>query len=259
MSQAIAGMPTGLYVSWPAPYGQPAQKPLPRVVIVQSTVPAGSLIIPVRSEYGTYLIPHGAMLRFGTTPVLVTETIEVRSNGTRGVKVLDPHSPDSGVSVTLGAGTRGHWNSLYRVLGTSDSDLQLSEVTQEATSVVHSGHPSPVWAERVITSKNWTLPRRGRYRPADMAYQAIRQAALEDREVWVERVLPSENGNPAEVESGRALITGFGKTAPADGVIDAAWVFTGQGPLSMAEPPVATTGVMLDFSKPGNTINLTFV
>ena len=259
MSNFVRGMQTGLYVSEPAPYGQRASRSSIGLR-VRAYTPAGSPTIAVRRNAGTPVhVPAGSILRFATLSVMVTQggTLTTGADTTLHVQALDG-APGTPISLEFGSWL--YFDGMLRVTGTSDSELSISESPADATSVVYEGAmASAVWSETTITSKGWTLPRRGRFRPNDPAYQAVRTAALQGREVFVERVLPDENGEPAEITAGRALITGFATPAPAGGIVDANWVFRGQGPPNTERAELDLSNVMLDFRDPRNAINLTFV
>lgn len=259
MSSFVRGMQTGLYVSEPAPYPQGGTLTAVRIS-VQEYRPAGSTSVPVRIASGQSLprlaIPAGSPVAVATTQFLVTTDAEVRTDVVQDLQIAGGLP----ISLSVGAVLWAAPQSLNKVHGTSDTDVEITTGTQDATSAI-SNSPAAAWSVPAVTSKSWRLPRRGRFRPTDPAYRAVRQAALgDDLVLFVRRVLPDEQGEPVQAEGGWAIITEFSAPAPADGVVDAAWVFQGVGPLEDGVGAVQPdlSGVMLDFSKAGNAINFGF-
>lgn len=255
MSDIVRGMPTGLYVSDPALYGQSDTAPAIRIS-VREYRPRGSTSLPVRlaTDQGmsSTTLTVGTVLAVATAIIYVTKTTEVRTGATVPLEV-------SPLPISLSRDSRlwTELRDLHRVQGTSDTDLEVTVNTQDATSAIGTS----TWAVPAVTGRSWRMPRRGRFRPHDAAYRAIRRTALEDDlAVYVRRVLPNENGDPTQVEGGWATITNFRTPAPADGVVDATWVFEGIGPLQ-GEGSVRPNldRVMLDFRRSKNIINVGFV
>src|SRR5690625_3435239 len=257
MSEVVKGMPTGLYVSDPLPYGQDAGA-IPSIRLdVSEYRPAGSSTLPVRLTTGqgasSFKITTGAIITVATVSFEVATDATLTTGTTVELSVTPLPLSLSNGSVLWAAR-----ESLHRVHGTSDTDVEITTTTQDATDVISGS----AWNVPVITSRSWRLPRRGRFRPNDPAYQAVRRAALEDDlQVAVRRVLANEAGQPAQTEGGMAIITNFNTPAPADGIVDATWVFQGVGPLTEGSGRVEPepTGVMLDFRDGGNAINLGFI
>lgn len=260
----VKGIHTGLFVSEPAEFGQAAAIQ-DYVLPVRNTAPQGSLTVRVRLNTGhpPLLLPAGALLRAASTYMLSTSEILLVDNEQRHVPVRAVNGT-AGTPRALNLGARLYWDGLARVTGTSNSELRISESTQERLSVVYDAEDGPLpWVAAEVLSKHWTLDRAGNYKPTDPAYLAVEKAAVEGREVFVRRILPDEVGEPARLQEGRAFISNFRSAAPADGIVTASWEFRGQGPLSSRALTEVHYGlvpeVMLDFRQPSNAVYQMFV
>lgn len=262
MSNFVLGMPTGLTVSAPAPSEEPEV-----ILTAQGHRAAGGPSIRIRSNIRTR-IKAGWVVRIATAFGVVTADTEVfpAQSSDLPLDTLTPTGTQPGNPVSLSAGGKAYLvpgaSFGVTVHGTSDTDLQINEVTQDSTSAL--GNPEVVWATDEVVSKNWQLDRRGLYHANDPGYRAVEESALTGDLLKVRRVLPDANGSPHRVQSGFARVTAFRNPSPATGVIEASWVFKGHGPLAVApasgEPvipdvDVDLSGVMLDFTSSEKSIN----
>lgn len=229
----VLGVRSGVYVSDAAPAGAQALEPETVVLEVGEAAAAGALSLQLSSTLPVTLRANQVLTFNAGTPaavtVIVTEDTPV-SNAASAVPV-DAAEGDEGIGIpaAIDADSVAEWDQLYRVLGTSGSGLTVGESTNELNSVTYDTAQAMTWDESAITSKNWLMNRAGRFKPRDHAFQQVQLANLEGREVFVKRVLADEDGVPALIQKGRSQITGYSDDAPADGIVDASWTFTGQG------------------------------
>lgn len=143
----------------------------------------------------------------------------------------------SGLDGTIAAAETFSNTLLYRVLGTSSTNVTINENNvQQLQSVTYETTDTMSWDSSDAASKGWQVPRQGRYKVNDYAYRQVRTAALNDKEVWLEERLPDEAGDVGEVWAGRAKVRNFDIAAPADGIVDATWTFVGQGAPTVTNP-----------------------
>lgn len=222
------GMFAGIYVGRPAARrGQRALHPAPVTFTAAAAAAEGDTSLSLTAPTSVSL-PENTVLNFDGVYVVVLETTTVDSTAT---PVPVSGLETEGIPADIAENDTSEWHGLMRVMGTTNTELALSEGTSNLTSVTYDSQFRMEWDEITITSKGWTLNRQGNFKPSDPAYQAIRDAALDGLEVPVLRILPDENGDPVEFERGRSLITGFNNPAPADGIVTATWTFSGQGRL----------------------------
>lgn len=226
----VRGMFTGIYVGTPAARRNArALFPAPATFTVDEAASAGATTLTLTAPESVSL-PENTVLNFGGVYVMVTETTSV---GTSPTPVPVSGLETEGLPDPIAADEEAVWHGLMRVMGTTSTELSLTEGTSNLTSTTYDSGMRMEWDEIQITSKGWTLPRQGNFKPTDPAYLAIREAGLKGLEIPVLRILPDENGDPAEFQRGRSLITGFSVPAPADGIVTASWTFTGQGRLEV--------------------------
>lgn len=235
------GMPTGLYVSAAAPAGQKATKPTPVTITVGTGVSAGVTTVSLSSSANVTLEENQILVFNAGDPdeVALIVTAQTAVTGTPGavpVDAVDGVAGD-GIPGDLASSDTATWDQMYRVLGTETSDFNVTEGTQELSSVTYDSGQNMSWDEQEITSRGWNIPRGGRFKPNDPAYKAVRACGLSKREVWVKRILADEDGAAAQIEQGRATVTGFSNTAPASGIVDANWTFQGQGEPEVTDAP----------------------
>lgn len=234
------GMPTGLYVSAAAPAGQKATKPTAVTLTVGTGVSAGATSLSLSSSADVTLVKNQILIfNAASTPVPVLVTADTAVTSTPGavpVDAVDGLAGD-GIPDDLSSSDTATWDRMYRVLGTETSDFNVTEGTQELSSVTYDSGQNMSWDEQEITSRGWNIPRGGRFKPNDPAYKAVRACGLSKREVWVKRILADEDGAAAQIEQGRATVTGFSNTAPASGIVDANWTFQGQGEPEVTDAP----------------------
>jgi len=263
LSVHTLGRPTGLTVGGAPPAASGQQI----VLTAQGHRAAGGPSIRVRSNHPA-LVRAGSVVRMATAYGLVTADTQVWPGQSSDLPLdtVTPTGVQPGNPISLSAGGKAYVVSTaiasIPVYGTTDTDLQINEVTRDATSAV--GDAATTWTVEEVSSKSWQLDRRGLYRASDPGYQLIEAAALSGAPVLVRRVLPDEDGNPDKVQTGLALVTAFRNPSPAAGLIEASWVFKGVGKLtigpvsehpSMPHEPVDLSGVMLDFSDARKQIN----
>lgn len=230
----VRGMPTGLYVSAAFPTGQKATAPTPVTITNTANANAGDTSLTLSSATDVWLEANQILI-FDDVPVIVTARTQVTSTPAAvPVDAVEGVAGD-GIPDDIPENETASWDRMYRVMGTESSDLNITEGTQELSSVTYDSGQAMSWDEQEITSRGWNIPRNGRFKPNDPAYLAVRAAGLSKREVWVKRILADEDGDAGQIEQGRATVTGFTVTAPASGMVDANWVFQGQG------QPIITT------------------
>jgi len=218
----VKGLRTGYYVSPLAAPGQKATRPTPAVITVGADAEAGDLTLSLSSASPVTLLA-GASLNFGGVSALVTEDTALTSS--------PAPVPVRALSGAVAEDATAPWNGMLRISSTASSEVAVTEGTNQLRSITYDSSEEPEWDEAQVTSLGWTMDRGGRFRPNDPAYLVVEQAALTKREVFVERILPDEDGNPARYQAGRAIVTNFRVPSPAEGMVDASWTFTGQGRL----------------------------
>lgn len=227
------GMRTEVRISTPAPSGQRATKPESITLTNTAAAVEGATELTLTASTATVLEAN-QILHFGDVSVVVTEQTAVDTATPVPVDGLEGVAGD-GIPASIAEDETATWDGLHRVMGTSDSTLNITEGTNELSSVTYDSGQSMSWDETEITSKGWNMDRSGRFKSRDRAYRSVRQSALTGREVWLERTLTDEQGNPAQIERGRAVVTAFSAPAPAEGIVDASWTFTGQGQLEVID------------------------
>lgn len=238
------GKPTGVYTSAAYPVGVRATKPTPVTLTVEASASAGATTVSLSVASGTVTLQENQILVFNEgdpdeVKCVVTTTTEVTTSNTSvPVDAVEGQTGD-GIPGALAENDTAVWDRLYRVLGTSRSPLSLTENTSQLTSITYDSAQAMTWDEMEINSKGWTLGREGRFKAHDPGYIETETAAYEGREVWVQRILPDEQGAPTRLTEGRAIVTNFQDDPPADGIIDASWTWQGQGKPSRATLPVA--------------------
>lgn len=232
----VKAKPTILSVGPAAAVGVKATAPTPVTVTMASGASAGAISLTVSSLTGA--IKKGVILVFnegtiGEVRCILTADAS-QGAGTLAVDTVSGEA-NSGIPGALEASDQAVWDGTYRVLGTQQSDYTLSEQTANLTSVTYDSSEAMVWDESEDTSKSWQIQRSGRFKPSDYAFQQIRLAAHEGREIWVKQVAPDESGDPIHSKSGRAKVRGYTESNPADGIYDASWTFAGQGKPTLAD------------------------
>lgn len=231
---------TGVFVSDAAPVGQKATAPTAVTLTVGAAGAAkDAKTVPLTSSADVTLRANQILVFNAGDPdevqLLVTAETAVTSSETSVPVGAVEGEVGAGIPGALTASDTATWDRLYRVLGTEQSDYTLSENTQNLQSVTYDSAQAMSWDESEDTSKSWQVARQGRFKPNDHAFQQVRLAAHEAREVWVKQVAPDEDGKPVHSKSGRAKIRGYSESNPASGMYDASWTFAGQGKPVLAD------------------------
>lgn len=224
---------TGLYISPAAPKGAKAERPdtVTFTVAASATVEDDTLSLKA-SE--TAQLAKNQILVFNEGEsdeviVVVTESIEVTTTATTvSVNRLEGED-DAGIDGNLAEDDEAEWNGLYRVLGTEEAPVNITEGTSELTSTTYDTGSALSWDESDATSKGYNIPRSGRFKANDHAYRIVFEAAQSDREVYVLHVAPDEDGNPVREFEGRAKVRSYSESAPAAGIYDVSYTLQGQG------------------------------
>lgn len=236
----VKGRPTQVFVGPAAPVGQKATAPTPVTLTVGSAGAAqGATSIPVTAS-ASATITKNTILVFEAGEVDECRVVVTADTPVSAVEASLPvdsveGEEGDGIPFALEENDTAEWDAMYRLLGTQQSDYSLSENTQNLQSVTYDSAEAMAWDESEDTSKSWQIQRSGRYKPTDYAFQQVRLAAHEGREIWVKQVTPDEDGNPIHSKSGRAKVRGYTETNPADGIYDASWTFAGQGKPVLAD------------------------
>lgn len=236
----VKGKPTSVYVSDAAAVGAKAVAP----TAVTLTVGAGgaaaaATTVPLTSSADVTLRANQILVFNAGDPdevqlVVTADTAVTSSESPVPVDAVEGVK-GAGIPGALTASDTATWDHMYRVLGTEQSDYTLSENTQNLQSVTYDSANAMSWDESEDTSKSWQVQRQGRYKPSDHAFQQVRLAAHEGREIWVKQISPDEDGAPIHSKSGRAKIRGYTESNPASGMYDASWTFAGQGKPTLAD------------------------
>lgn len=236
----VRGKRTGVYTSDAFPKGVKATKPTPVTFTVAAAAAAGATSVSLTVPAGTVTLRENQILTFnegdpGEVRLVVTEETTVADTSTPvPVDALEGEAGD-GIPGALAENDTATWDRLYRVLGTSNSPYSLTRNAQNLQSVTYDNAESSSWDESETTSKSWTVGRQGNFKPRDHAFRQNRLAAHEDREVWLQQILADEDGAPAHVKEGRAIVDAYQEDPPADGIVTASWTWQGQGRPSFAD------------------------
>lgn len=227
----VRGKYTSLRVSAAAATGVQATEPADIVLTAPTGASVGDTTVDLTVPSGTAELKKNQILEFsGGAIVVVTADVSVGTTAT-ATAIDDPDGETGdGIDTAIAGAETATWDGLYEVLGTDDSQFQIGENVQELNPASYQdAYGGTAWSEDEEQSKNWQISRGGRFKIDDYAYQQIRLAGLEGREMWVKRVLADEANAEAEATEGRAKVRGFTTTAPAAGIVDASWTFRGQG------------------------------
>lgn len=199
-------------------------KPSPVTLTVSnsgSAVTAGSTSIPLSAAPGV-VIPEGTVLAFGAVEVYVAQTAQA----TDTALTVDPTPAD------IPDGATATWDQLVRLHGGTNSPFQGSS-NEQTTSTYESGG----WQDGKVVQNSWTINWNGNFRPDDQGYKYVRDAWLNQQELYVLQVRTREDGTVAEKREGVCAVTSFQDDAPADGVVTMTATLNGRGAPTLTESP----------------------
>lgn len=237
-TRAVRGKRTGVYCSDAFPKGVKATKPTPVTLTVEAAATAGATTVSLSSSADVTL-RNQQMLVFNEGEVnevkcIVTADTPVTSSATSVPVDVVEGEAGAGLPGPLAVDDEAVWDRLYRVHGTSNAPLTVNDNTQNLQSITYDSSEAMAWDEVEVISKGWQFGRQGNFKPRDHSFNQNELAAYEGRELWLQRILPDEDGLPAKVQEGRVIVTNWADDAPAEGVITASWVWQGQGRPSRA-------------------------
>jgi len=186
-----------------------------------SDVAAGSTSIPLASATGV-IVPEGTILTFGSVEVYVAQTAQATDTSL----TVDP------TSAAITDGSTATWDQMVRVHGGTNSPFQGSS-NEQTTNTYESGG----WTDGKVVSNTWTINWSGNFRPDDYGYKYVRDAWMNQQELYVRQVRTREDGSTAEKREGVCAVTSFQDDAPADGVVTTSFTLVGRGSPTITETP----------------------
>lgn len=233
----VKAIHTGLYISELAPKGAKAEKPNPVTFTVAASATKGDTTVSLKADRAVEVAANQILVFNAGSgdelTLVVTEAVEVTTTATAvSVNRLEGDVGD-GIDGALTEDDEAEWNGLYRVLGTSEAPVNITEGVSELSSTTYDTGRTIAWNESDANSKSFNIPRSGRFKARDKAYRIIFEAAKTDRELYVLQVAPDENGEPAREFEGRVKVRNYNESNPAEGIYDVSYTLQGQGkPLS---------------------------
>lgn len=210
--EALTGMIAGgtpIEFPRPAPAATPAPAPAPTTTTTGGSTPSGT-----------------------TAPASAAGTAGPQANVaylTRDVFPGETVLPVEPLGFAIATGIKVTYKAKLRLLGGTSTGANIG--ANRTNSMVFE---DPLgYEDGVITSQSWEVPWKANLLASDLAYRRVFYAAtraIEGRELFVWQYDPPPAGyKEGDALIGAAVVTGFSKDFPSDGIVTFSCTFNGQG------------------------------